>query len=67
MSLTSNISVASVGFSTTGLRFTYQSSANEFTLGGRANATVGGIGNMDVSTSPGNCTQSRAFIAQMAA
>ena len=48
MSLTSNISVASVGFSTDGLRFTYQSSANQFTLGGSAIATVGGIGNMDV-------------------
>jgi hypothetical protein len=48
MSLTSNISVASVGFSTNGLRFTYQSSANQFTLGGSASATVGGIGNMDV-------------------
>ena len=48
MSLTSNISVGSVGFSTNGLRFTYQSSANQFTLGGSASATVGGIGNMNV-------------------
>jgi len=70
MSLTSNISVGSVGFSTNGLRFTYQSSSDQFTLAGKASATVGGIGNMDVTfgyttngtTSPGLVVKSGSLV-----
>ena len=49
MSITSNLSVSNVTFTTNGLRFTYASANDQFTLAGSASATVGGIGNLTVT------------------
>ncbi|QEL19615.1 Calx-beta domain-containing protein [Limnoglobus roseus] len=45
----SDISVSTVQFSTTGLRFTYAAANSQYTLAGSAAVTVGGIGSLSVT------------------